>query len=272
MAAALPGATARRRQPHADKRSDLVAPRGSRPSNPTVVVVKARPPPSPCTPILHIASPETPPPTRSRSRYRAFCHNKQGFLTATRSPTIPRCGMADELDALRRITQRRTRAEREWLDEIRQRFTAGHSIDQIAAAAGVRYEVGWSPKGGRSFGGPLRSVGLHPRGAGLGFRPSRHHAGLVPITTVLRPSAVLRWRQGDCRLRSRPPSPGAPPKVAGGGAGAFTALRRGTKSLHVTWIHGGRHRLPETTVVTSSSRSPGCRPRADGAVVPDPVR
>ena len=87
MAAALPGATARRRQPHADKRSDLVAPRGSRQSNPTIVVVKTRPPPSPCTPILHIASPETPPPTRSRSRYRAFCHNKQGFLTATRSPS-----------------------------------------------------------------------------------------------------------------------------------------------------------------------------------------
>ena len=49
--------------------------------------------------------------------------------------------MADELDALRRITQRRTRAEREWQQEIRQLFTAGHSIDQIAAAAGVRYEV-----------------------------------------------------------------------------------------------------------------------------------
>ena len=49
--------------------------------------------------------------------------------------------MADELDALRRITQRRTRAEREWQEEIRQLFTAGHSIDQIAAAAGVRYEV-----------------------------------------------------------------------------------------------------------------------------------
>ena len=129
MAAALPGATARRRQPHADKRSDLVAPRGSRQSNPTIVVVKARPPPSPCTPILHIASPETPPPTRPRIRYRAFCHNKQGFLTATRSPFRrgsgcsgqrpvlayhPSRGMADELDALRRITQRRTRAEREW--------------------------------------------------------------------------------------------------------------------------------------------------------------
>ena len=49
--------------------------------------------------------------------------------------------MADELDALRRITQRRTRAEREWQQEIRRLFTAGHSIDQIAAAAGVRYEV-----------------------------------------------------------------------------------------------------------------------------------
>ena len=49
--------------------------------------------------------------------------------------------MADELDALRRITQRRTQVEREWRDEIRRLFTAGHSIDQIAAAAGVRYEV-----------------------------------------------------------------------------------------------------------------------------------
>ena len=95
--------------------------------------------------------------------------------------------MADELDALRRITQRRTRAEREWRDEIRRLFTAGHSIDQIAAAAGVRYEVGWSPKGGRSFGGPLRSVGLHPRGAGLGFRPSRHHAGAGPDHYGLAP-------------------------------------------------------------------------------------
>ena len=61
-----------------------------------------------------------------------------------RTPVLayhPSFGMADELDALRRITQRRTRAEREWRDEIRRLFTAGHSIDQIAAAAGVRYEV-----------------------------------------------------------------------------------------------------------------------------------
>ena len=49
--------------------------------------------------------------------------------------------MADELDALRRITQRRARAEREWEQEIRRLFIAGHSIDRIAAAAGVRYEA-----------------------------------------------------------------------------------------------------------------------------------
>ena len=62
-AAALPGATARRRRPHADKRSGLVAPGHSRRSNATIVVVKARPPSSYCAPILHIASPETPPHT-----------------------------------------------------------------------------------------------------------------------------------------------------------------------------------------------------------------
>jgi hypothetical protein len=49
--------------------------------------------------------------------------------------------VADELDALRRITRRRKRAEREWLDEIRRLFTAGHRIEQISAAAGARYEV-----------------------------------------------------------------------------------------------------------------------------------
>ena len=49
--------------------------------------------------------------------------------------------MADELDALRKITQQRKRAEREWREEIRRLFTAGHSLDEIAAAAGVRYEV-----------------------------------------------------------------------------------------------------------------------------------
>jgi hypothetical protein len=47
----------------------------------------------------------------------------------------------DELEALRRITQRRQRAEREWRKEIRRLFGAGHSIDEIAAAAGVGYDV-----------------------------------------------------------------------------------------------------------------------------------
>ena len=47
----------------------------------------------------------------------------------------------DELAALRRITQRRQRAEVEWREEMRRLFDAGHSIEVIAAAAGVRYEV-----------------------------------------------------------------------------------------------------------------------------------
>lgn len=46
----------------------------------------------------------------------------------------------DELEAMRRITKRRQRAEAEWRQEILRLFDAGHSIDQIAAAAGVRYE------------------------------------------------------------------------------------------------------------------------------------
>jgi hypothetical protein len=49
--------------------------------------------------------------------------------------------MADEFDALRRITLRRQRAEREWRNEIRRLFAAGHSIAEISVAAGVRYEV-----------------------------------------------------------------------------------------------------------------------------------
>jgi hypothetical protein len=49
--------------------------------------------------------------------------------------------MADELDALRRLTQRRQRAEREWVEEIRRLFAAGCSIEEISAAAQVRYEV-----------------------------------------------------------------------------------------------------------------------------------
>jgi hypothetical protein len=47
----------------------------------------------------------------------------------------------DELEALRRITRRRERAEREWRDEIRRLFDAGHSIEEISAAAGVTYDV-----------------------------------------------------------------------------------------------------------------------------------
>ena len=47
----------------------------------------------------------------------------------------------DELEALRRITRRRQRAEAEWRDEIRRLFEAGRSIEEIAAAAGVRYDV-----------------------------------------------------------------------------------------------------------------------------------
>jgi hypothetical protein len=57
-------------------------------------------------------------------------------------PTITLAAMADdELEALRRITQRRQRAESEWRKEIRRLFEAGHSIEEIAAAAGVRYDV-----------------------------------------------------------------------------------------------------------------------------------
>lgn len=45
----------------------------------------------------------------------------------------------DELEALRRITKRRQRAESEWRTEIRRLFEVGHGIEEIAAAAGVRY-------------------------------------------------------------------------------------------------------------------------------------
>jgi hypothetical protein len=48
---------------------------------------------------------------------------------------------ANELDALRRLTERRQRAEREWVEEIRRLFAAGRSIEEISAAAQVRYEV-----------------------------------------------------------------------------------------------------------------------------------
>ena len=47
----------------------------------------------------------------------------------------------DELEALRRITKRHQRAEDEWRDEVRRLFEAGHGIEEIAAAAGVRYDV-----------------------------------------------------------------------------------------------------------------------------------
>jgi hypothetical protein len=47
----------------------------------------------------------------------------------------------DELEALRRITKRRQRTEGEWRTEIRRLFEAGHGIEDIAAAAGVRYDV-----------------------------------------------------------------------------------------------------------------------------------
>jgi hypothetical protein len=47
----------------------------------------------------------------------------------------------DELEALRRITKRRQQAEREWRTEIRRLFEAGRGIEEIAVAAGVRYEV-----------------------------------------------------------------------------------------------------------------------------------
>jgi hypothetical protein len=47
----------------------------------------------------------------------------------------------DELAALRRITKRRKRAETEWRAEILRLFEAGHGIEEIASAAGVRYDV-----------------------------------------------------------------------------------------------------------------------------------
>jgi hypothetical protein len=47
----------------------------------------------------------------------------------------------DELEALRRITKRRQRAEDEWRTEIRRLFEAGRGIEVIAAAAGVSYDV-----------------------------------------------------------------------------------------------------------------------------------
>ena len=47
----------------------------------------------------------------------------------------------DELEALRRITKRRQRAEDEWRTEIRRLFEAGRSIEEIASTAGVRYDV-----------------------------------------------------------------------------------------------------------------------------------
>jgi hypothetical protein len=37
--------------------------------------------------------------------------------------------------------RRRKRAEGEWREEMRRLFDAGRSIEEIAAAAGVRYEV-----------------------------------------------------------------------------------------------------------------------------------
>jgi hypothetical protein len=48
---------------------------------------------------------------------------------------------ADEPVALRRLTDGRQRAKREWVEEIRRLFAAGQSIEGIAAAAQVRYEV-----------------------------------------------------------------------------------------------------------------------------------
>jgi len=47
----------------------------------------------------------------------------------------------DEREALRRISRRRQRAESDWRAEVRRLFEAGHSIEDIAAAAGVRYDV-----------------------------------------------------------------------------------------------------------------------------------
>jgi hypothetical protein len=56
--------------------------------------------------------------------------------------TITSAAMAnDELEALRRITKRRQRAEAEWQTEIIRLFEAGRNIEEIAAAAGVRYDV-----------------------------------------------------------------------------------------------------------------------------------
>jgi hypothetical protein len=49
--------------------------------------------------------------------------------------------MADELDGLRRMTERRQQAEREWMEEIRRLFAEGQSLAEIAKAAGIRYEV-----------------------------------------------------------------------------------------------------------------------------------
>jgi len=51
------------------------------------------------------------------------------------------CGVTDdELEHLRRITKRQERAEAEWRQETLRLFDAGHSIEQIAAAAGVRHD------------------------------------------------------------------------------------------------------------------------------------
>jgi hypothetical protein len=47
----------------------------------------------------------------------------------------------DELEALRRTTKRRQRAEAEWRTEIIRLFEAGRNIEEIAAAARVRYDV-----------------------------------------------------------------------------------------------------------------------------------
>ena len=47
----------------------------------------------------------------------------------------------DELEALRRITRRRQRAEGEWREEILRLFEAGRGIEEIASVAGVRYDV-----------------------------------------------------------------------------------------------------------------------------------
>jgi hypothetical protein len=65
-------------------------------------------------------------------------------LSSRRSPAellTADTASVDGLAALRRITQRRVKAEREWRAEILRLFAVGHSIQVIAAAAGVRYEV-----------------------------------------------------------------------------------------------------------------------------------